>query len=290
MIFSFQLKKDAYEFSEIETKFIKTFLGILERHIPQHCSWITTSELEDVQFFWAPAMADPTNGIMGCWDPGTPNKCFLAAQQNQFNICRVGSKDAECKLGYYIKDQTSFSNCVSLFTSETLPLTMLHEFYHRWQFKTIPVLYIINRLVTVFIDNPLIEAIVRSIKQFINRNDPYYQSGDNNHLPWLYKLTLEYDADRSCDQNKDLINFVHDLTQAFFYYKMWVENKFMISKKDQRGIEKAEVDDSGEYTNTMYQCAVSELSVYDQKVIDYAKELFDVASDNVITEYKFIKK
>ena len=119
-------------------------------------------------------------GIIGCWDPGTRWKIFLMPRSElnveRSNTLAIGDEQAIDAGGYLLLD------CIAT--------TAVHEINHSWQFSVNPVLWIINRLVTQFVE----------------------------YIPYLKKITIENDVDRHISENKEVNEFFKDLLSAWDNY------------------------------------------------------------------------
>lgn len=96
-------------------------------------------------------------------------------------------------------------------------------------FKVVlPIGYIFNRLVTLFIDNPLVDAILHKWDDITGKSSDYNYNSDKVHLPWLYKFTLEHDVDKEIEDNDRINDFCYKLGCAIstyeFYYNSDIYN------------------------------------------------------------------
>lgn len=283
MKLSFQLKKGAVEFSSVERSVMVKYFEILQREFPSLCAWISDTEIEKVKFCWAPAL-DVSTGIMGCWDPSTPNNCYVAPSSIE-HISATMNHHPEFNMASYLKDSESYFRLNLVFNQEAQPLTMLHEFYHRWQFRSAPVFYIFNRLITVFIDNGIIDGIVCFIKNLFRKDkimNPVTE--EECHLPWVYDITLEADCDKNTDQNPQIRAFAEKLASAWGYYCSYAETKFKAIKM------KAAGNSMYESSELMLESHASCLSEFDNKIIKYVDEMFDLATEGAMREYVYLKK
>ena len=183
-MFSFLLKKGAIPFTKKEDSFIKELLLIFRDHCQREGAFLHQVDIQRYQFLWSPYMREHQDGtfggIIGCWDPGTRWKIFLMPR-SELNVERsnplsLGDERAIDAGGYLLLD------CIAT--------TAVHEINHSWQFSVNPVLWIINRLVTQFVE----------------------------YIPYLKKITIEDDVDRHISENKEVNQFFTDLLLAWDNY------------------------------------------------------------------------
>ena len=179
---SFLLKKGAIPFTEKEDRFAKEMLRIFRDHCQREGAFLHQVQIDRFQLLWSPYMASHQEGmfggIMGCWDPGTRWKVFLIPLQNT----GTGEYPADWAIG-----DNQAINSGSYLLMDAIATTMIHEIYHAWQFSVNPVLWIINRSVTLFLE----------------------------YIPFLKKLTLEDDVDKHISDNEEVNEFFSDLTSAW---------------------------------------------------------------------------
>lgn len=183
-MFSFLLKKGAIPFTKKEDSFIKELLLIFRDHCQREGAFLHQVDIQKYQFFWSVYMRDHPDGtfggIIGCWDPGTRWKIFLMPRSEinveRSNTLAIGDEQAIDAGGYLLLD------CIAT--------TAVHEINHSWQFSVNPVLWIINRLVTQFVE----------------------------YIPYLKKITIEDDVDRHISENKEVNQFFIDLLLAWDNY------------------------------------------------------------------------
>lgn len=180
-MFSFSLKRGAIPFTEKEDLFTKELLKIFRDHCQTEGAFIHQVDLNKYQFFWSPYMAKHLDdGIIGCWDPCTLWKIFLLP-----NAAMVISEQTK----YSIADEKALSSADYLLT-DVIAQTLVHELNHAWQFSVSPILWIINRLVTVVVEC----------------------------IPFLNKITLEHDVDKHISDNKEVAEFFQTLYECWSSY------------------------------------------------------------------------
>ena len=283
MKLSFQLKKGAVEFSPVEHAVVLKYFEILQKEFPGLCAWISDTEIEKVKFYWAPVL-DSDSGIIGCWDPSTPNSCYISPVEYMSYAASM-NMHPEFNIASYLKDPEAYMRLNLVFGEEERPLVMLHEFYHRWQFRTAPIFYIFNRLITVFIDNGIVDRLVYVIKDFFRKDkitNPVEE--EECHLPWLYDFTLEADCDKNTDQNPQIREFTTKLSEAWGYYCRYTENNFKAAKM------KAVGHANYESPRTMASCQADCLDEYDTSIIKYVAEMYDLLTESAMKDYVYIKK
>lgn len=209
MTFLWQLTKDAYKFSDKEEKVMRWFLNVLIKECPRTCSFLNQIHLEKMEFYWAPYMTS-TDGVMGAWCITTPNRIYMRdMDENSYRSVEV-MKKRSCG---YIKDYELLYKTSHLM-EYNLCMTFIHELIHKLQFQCAPVPYIVNRLVTLFVDwVPYLERIgieydarvnsdTEELKEFVTQfwnSITSYQSAVHNKLPdhpenWLYKCWNDTDS------------------------------------------------------------------------------------------------
>lgn len=200
MTFLWDIYKGSYRFTEKEERITKWFLQILIEECPRTCSFLLTLNIDKLEFYWAPGMTIE-NGIVGAWCVTSPKHVYMRAADD--HLCSFRKSET-------IKDSETDSRMQSLF-STTNTVTLIHELIHMFQFKTSPILYSINRLLTLFVDR----------------------------VPFLEQIGIEYDA-RTNSETEELFEFskkwetcVSTYTAAIFnrapsdenyLYKNWCEN------------------------------------------------------------------
>ena len=196
-MFSFLLKKGAIPFTKKEDSFIKELLLIFRDHCQREGAFLHQVDIQKYQFFWSVYMRDHPDGtfggIIGCWDPGTRWKIFLLPRADVEigipSIWGIGDERAIDAGGYLLLD------CIAT--------TAVHEINHSWQFSVNPVLWIINRLVTRFVE----------------------------YIPYLKKITIEDDVDRHISENKEVNEFFKDLLSAWDNYVYLQRCEKQLAKK-----------------------------------------------------------
>lgn len=200
MTFLWDIYKGSYRFTEKEERITKWFLQILIEECPKTCSFLLTLNIDELEFYWAPGMTIE-NGIVGAWCVTSPKHVYMRAVDA--HLCSFRKSET-------IKDSETDSRMQSLFSTANT-VTLIHELIHMLQFKTSPILYAINRLLTLFVDR----------------------------VPFLEQIGIEYDA-RTNSETEELIEFskkwetcVSTYTVAIFnrapsdenyLYKNWCEN------------------------------------------------------------------
>lgn len=184
MTFLWDITKGAHEFTPKEDKIMRWFLNLLIKECPKTCSFLLTMNLDKVKFYWAPYMTF-SNGIMGAWCVTSPNRIYIRAteQTSMMNI-----PDNNQTRSGYLKDVRTYCTTSSVFETN-VGVTFIHEFIHKLQFHTNPVLYVLNRLITLFVDR----------------------------IPFLEQLGIEYDA-RVNSETEELKNFLNEFSTSVSGY------------------------------------------------------------------------
>lgn len=183
MTFIWELTKGAYPFTEKEQKITLWMLNVLLKECPRTCAFFNLLPLDQLKFYWAPGMTIE-NGILGSWNMPTPDRVYMAdiIQENlaipESNISKSGT----------IKDMRT---CYKMdrFLQDINVMTLVHELNHMFQYRTNKVLFVVNRLVTLFID----------------------------HIPFLEKIGIEYDS-RSVEKSEELTDFLESFSQCLSSY------------------------------------------------------------------------
>lgn len=180
-MFVWDLYSGAYPFTENERKFALKYLEILIRECPRDGAFLNLIKLDELEFMWAPKMT-VENGIMGAWSLMSPNKIFMQAPREDVYIALDRYKD---KLSD-VKGAMTMSN----FSTDAVVMTMIHELIHKFQFMTCPPLFVINRLVTLFVDK----------------------------IPFLQEIGIEHDA-RKNSETPELKEFYKHMCTSFSTYQ-----------------------------------------------------------------------
>lgn len=184
MTFLWDITKGAYKFSDKEDAAMRHWLNILIRECPKTCSFLLELPLDEMEFYWAPGMT-VESGIMGAWCITAPKRIYLREVVDEAALSiRTANR---CKSDI-VKDPVlnmKFNNI----TEMNMTITLIHELIHRLQFQVAPIPYIVNRLVTLFVD----------------------------HVPYLERIGIEYDA-RKNSETEELKQFVTAFTNCFSSY------------------------------------------------------------------------
>lgn len=180
-MFSWNIRKNSRTFTYKEDVFVKTLMIGFRDHCPRHGAFLHQVNLNDITFKWSPYMEEQleTQGVLGCWDLSTPNTLYLVPYSNIVPHTNV----------YSIGDEKMIMTSSHLLNPD-MACTIVHELIHRWQFKTAPIRYILNRLCTLIW----------------------------NHIPGLKELTIEGDAERNSTSNKEVYQFFQEVNAAYDSY------------------------------------------------------------------------
>ena len=180
-MFSWNIKKNARTFTYKEDVFVKTLVIGFRDHCQRYGAFLHQVDLNSVTFKWSPYMEEQleTQGVLGCWDLSTPNALYLVPYSNFVPHTNV----------YSIGDEKTIVTSSHLLNPD-IACTIVHELIHRWQFKTAPIRYILNRLCTLIW----------------------------NHIPGLKELTIEGDAERNSTSNKEVYQFFQEVSAAYDSY------------------------------------------------------------------------
>ena len=187
MTFIWDICKGAYRFTEKEEKITRWFLKLLIRECPKTCSFLLLLDLDNIEFYWAPGMTTD-NGIQGAWCITSPNRIYMVALENEQHYHCI-------RHSITLKDYLTDARMKHLLNS-CVSVTMVHELMHMLQFKTNPFLYVINRLVTLFIDR----------------------------IPFLEMIGIEYNA-RSNSETEEFYEFAEKLERCISTYTCAVYSK-----------------------------------------------------------------
>lgn len=198
---SFLLKKGAIPFTEKEDLFVKELIRIFRDHCQREGAFLHQVDIDRYQFFWSPYMRDHQEGIfggiMGCWDPGTRWKIYL--------VPREETQVIEVPEYWKIGDVQAIESGGYLLLKEIASITM-HELCHAWQFSVNPILWIINRLVTQFVE----------------------------YIPYLKKITIEHDVDKHISENQEVLEFLQGLSNTWDAYLYLLRNEKSVSYERSR--------------------------------------------------------
>lgn len=224
------IKGSTRKFTDTEQKLMIHLFTCYSKFNPKVTSWLfTLIDLNKIRFRWNFKMGE--TGIMGQFTPMSPKSIYVSdngffAQREQLSPV----DNSEQNLSTY-KERRKRRNDISLLLG-TLCMafpTLIHEMVHMFQcgiacvlpedsiwkdwvlFKIIlPTAFVFNRLITLFIDNPIVDKIMISIKK---TDDPWCDT-DKIHIPILYKFTMEHDADESSENDPLLIEFSETMQLA----------------------------------------------------------------------------
>jgi hypothetical protein len=168
-IFSF--KRDSYKLSEDERKVLLMMLDFFKYEIPDgNGSYLAMLDLENVDFYWSPAMALTDDGVFGSWSFACQDKVFIRPSENSMGLAsrlktmKLSGKEkdaAERILSYEGYAFNQFKNLnldnellkfvIYLCEGDGAMLsTVFHELYHKWQFNVSKFLYIVNFFAFLF--------------------------------------------------------------------------------------------------------------------------------------------
>ena len=162
------LVKTAYRASAVEEDTFKWVLDVLSQHCGYSCSFLTTLMGEPLELWWAPDL-NP-KGIMGAWSILHPNRIYIGVPEvvvhaKLLDKCKNKNID--------VKTSMHFGNLLM----KDYMVAMIHELTHMFQFKTSPVLFVINYLVTRLIDKiPYVNRIGVEHDARVNSEHPELES------------------------------------------------------------------------------------------------------------------
>ena len=162
-----------------------------------------------------------------------------------------------------------------------LPCTMpADSTWKDWMlFKVVmPIGYIFNRLVTAFIDNPLIDGILHKIDDIRGKSRDFDYNADKVHLPWLYKFTLEYDVDKEIEDNERLNHFCTMLQHALGSYE-FVWNSHPDNPEAAKRYAKYTAEEIQEQRDRLAEQKAMNAEEYGQNFMDMAEELYKMFMD-----------
>lgn len=217
MTFLWDITRGAHEFTPKETRIMRWFLDTLIEECPKTCSFLTVLELDKIKFFWSPNMTY-SNGILGAWCVTSPNHIYIRSQKST-TMCDVPNHN-RFKSGI-IKDMSTYLTTSDILET-TVGTTVIHEFIHKLQFHTSPILYVLNRFITLFVDRiPFLEQLgieydarVNSetdelqdfLGEFYSSVSSYFSAilskSPDDPDNWLYKCWAGIDGYDSCHSNK----------------------------------------------------------------------------------------
>ena len=183
MVFVWQIKEGAVEFTSDEYRLMRWWLRTLIKECPRTCSFLNDFDLDNLKFFWAKNLT-LSNGILGAWSLTDKDTIYLC-NQPEHNVTTAGMRPDGSSRSGCIKDYRLAWKFMHMI-DESITITTIHELIHKFQYKTAPVFYMINRFVTLFADR----------------------------IPFIEKIGIEYDA-RVNSETEELHNFVTEFSGAY---------------------------------------------------------------------------
>lgn len=226
------------EFSEFEYKMAYKIIEMYSDYDNKISSWLFYYiDIKKFTLRWS--VSSNAVGIQGSYNPALWRTMTLS-DSGFFALHPKGGfipEDTSCIVHKTLKG-TYRTNTGVLSTFLVNFPTFIHEITHAFQFGlpcsmpsdstwkdwllikvVLPIGYVFNRLVTLFIDNPLIDAILHKWDDKTGKSMNIDYNADKVHLPWLYKITLEHDVDTTIEDNKRLHEFCENLNKALGAYE-----------------------------------------------------------------------
>lgn len=189
MFSTFTMDKHSTLASKEYVKVFNVIFDIIQREFPMETAYLRKLNLKDLKIYECSSMTIE-NGIMGAWLFLKPDNLYL---QKWVDPCTNGLTEEELSdfepyhVYYKGNDITTYHEALfALANSALIWVTILHELAHKYQYTCSPILYLINRLVTLFVDK----------------------------VPLLQEVGIEYDA-RKRSEVPELIEFVNGVFNVF---------------------------------------------------------------------------
>lgn len=235
-MFSWNIRKNSRPFTYKEDVFVKTLMIGFRDHCPRHGAFLLQVNLNDIAFKWSPYMEEQleSQGVMGSWGLGSPNTVYLVPYSGSVPHTTV----------YTIGDERAIMTGGHLLQPD-MASTIVHEITHRWQFKTAPVRYLLNRLCTLVWD----------------------------HIPGLKQLTIEGDVDRNISDNQEVHQFFTLVNQA---YDNYIYYQRCSQRREVYEIDPSKNEEDIRLSREQEQYASDQYHRNEPIYQDLAKRLFDI--------------
>lgn len=235
-MFSWNIRKNARAFTYKEDVFVKTLMIGFRDHCQRYGAFLQQVNLNDVTFKWSPYMEEQleTQGVMGSWGLSTPNTIYLVPYSNIVPHTTV----------YSIGDEKMIMTGSHLLNPD-MASTIVHELTHRWQFKTAPIRYLLNRLCTLIW----------------------------NHIPGLKELTIEGEAERNSTSNKEVYQFFQKVNETYDNYIYYQRCSW---KREVYESDTTKTDEDRQIAKEQEQIASDQYHSQEPIYQDLARHLFDI--------------
>lgn len=222
----FSYKKNSYNLTKDEKDILLMFLNFFKYEIPDgNGSYIAMLDLDKIDFTWSPAMALNDQGVFGSWIFTFKDEVFLRPAEDSaefvkrllsMNLSKNEREFADNIIASKNYTFVQFRNLrlnqellkFAMYLCEnegTMLSTIFHELYHKWQFNTSKMLYIINFFVFLFTGYEFSTKSKFSIEGDVR----IYVDNDELHR----KLSKFYNV---------------------FYSFMYIHNQLAVEKSDER--------------------------------------------------------
>lgn len=238
MFNTFSMDKHSTLASKEYVKVFNIIFDILQREFPKETAYLRKLNLKDLKIYECSSMTIE-NGICGAWTLTKPDNLYL---QKWIDSTKQEGCDGGCYCTYYNGvDVRAYDDACSALCSELVWVTVLHELAHKYQYTCSPLLYIVNRCVTLFVDG----------------------------IPFLQEVGIEYDARRRSEVPV-IQEFLRELFRTFTIVSngQLVRALETVSEERKHTLSKFQVE--------LYKQALSGKSdEYSPSTVKLACEIFD---------------
>ena len=169
----FSYKNGSFELTYKERYLLMLLLNFFKYEIPEgNGSYISMLNLNKVDFVWSPKMALNEDGVFGAWmftfpntvfiRPSDENSEFIEYCKNAKSLSKNEQEIANSVIHRHVNEYQLFKGLnldmdllrfifYMIENQGTLLSTVFHELYHKWQFNSAKLLYIVNSIVFTFI-------------------------------------------------------------------------------------------------------------------------------------------
>lgn len=224
------------DFTEFEYKMVYKIVDLYTKYDNKISSWLFYYiNIKEFKLRWN--VASNGVGIQGSYNPALWKTMTLSdcgRISNALHAVRLPGDE----LGVVNKTKMGYRTNIIIAQNFLCQFPVfVHELTHAFQFGlpctlpadatwkdwllfkvVMPVGFIFNRLITLFIDNPIVDNVIHGINKLTGKADDYHYNRDKVHLPFLYKFTLEHDVDSEVEDNERLQKFSSKLDTALASY------------------------------------------------------------------------
>jgi len=274
MINIFQINKGAYELSEIEHKFLIKVLNYIKDKVP-NCMFLDQFDLDKITFKYAPEFLINDTGVFGAWSlihnntvylrPSFIDDRFISYVKNNYeptsetykkynytgiyrssnleNIS-INSKDYE-RLSYLAGNVV-----IDPETYDSLFITIIHELFHKYQFKRNPISYIFKSFIQLFV------GYENSLKHEFFLEGEVREKIESTNNPYIFKFF------------GDFANFFSKFSIAAFYIDKNISLKNKLNE-ELTPIEKAETEEALEVNQKQIEDIKAQLNKIDNDIFKF---------------------